>query len=85
MRNHIRICFLAYWISSRLRREWRQLGETREVPLVLAQLQQIRIGRLRIGEKICKAVLTDIPKPLYTILDRLLLLRLFRQVPRWAS
>jgi len=85
VRNHIRICFLAYWISSRLRREWRQLGETREVPLVLAQLQQIRIGRLRIGEKICKAVLTDIPKPLYTILDRLLLLRLFRQIPRWAS
>ena len=85
VRNHIRICFLAYWMSSRLRREWRQLGETREVPLVLKQLQQIRIGRLRIGEKICKTVLTDIPKPLYIILNRLLLLRLFRQVPRWAT
>jgi len=85
VRNHIRICFLAYWMSSRLRREWKQQGETREVPLVLRQLQQIRVGRLKIGGETCKAVLTDIPKSLYAILDRLLLLRLFRRAPRWVS
>jgi hypothetical protein len=85
VRNHIRICFLAYWLSSRLRREWRQFGETREVPLLLRELQQIRVGRLKVGGKICKAVLTDIPSPLYIILDRLLLLKLFRRVPQWVS
>jgi hypothetical protein len=84
VRNHIRICFLAYWISSRLRREWRQLGETREVPLVLRELQQIRVGRLKLGAEIFKTVLTDIPNQLYTILDRLNLLRLFTRAPGWA-
>ncbi|NMA43574.1 MAG: IS1634 family transposase [Oligosphaeraceae bacterium] len=84
MRNHIRICFLAYWISARLRREWGQLGETREVPLILKQLQQIRVGRLKVKGKIYKALMTDIPQSLYIILDQLLLLRLFRQVPEWA-
>lgn len=85
VRNHIRICFLAYWISSRLRREWRQLGETREVPLVLRELQRIRVGRLKLGDEIFKAALTDIPKQLYSLLDRLKLLHLFAQVPKWAK
>ena len=30
-------------------------------------------------------VLADIPKPFYIILNRLPLLRLFRQVPKWAT
>lgn len=85
VRNHIRICFLAYWISSRLRREWRQLGESREVPLVLRELQQIRVGRLKLGTEIFKTVMTDIPNQLYALLDRLTLLRLFTQVPKWAQ
>ena len=85
VRNHIRICFLAYWISSRLRREWRQLGETREVPLVLRELQRIRVGRLKLGDEIFKAALTDIPNQLYALLDRLKLLHLFAQVPKWAK
>ena len=84
VRNHIRICFLAYWISARLRREWQQLGENREVPLVLRELQQIRIGRLKLGNKIFKTVLTDIPNHLYALLDRLKLLHLFTKVPKWA-
>ena len=85
VRNHIRICFLAFWISSRLRREWRQLGERREVPLVLRELQQIRLGRLKVGDEILKTAMTDIPNPIYTLLDQLRLLRLFKQPPKWAS
>jgi len=85
VRNHIRICFLAYWISARLGREWREMGEHREVPLVLRELQQIKVGKLRIGSAPLKTILTDIPIPLYAVLDQLALLSLFRRPPLWAS
>ncbi len=85
VRNHIRICFLAYWISARLGNEWRKLGESREVPLVLRELQQIRIGKLRAGNAPLKTVLTDIPAGLYAVLNRLTLLPLFQRPPAWAS
>lgn len=85
VRNHIRICFLAYWISARLGTEWRRRGEHREVPLVLRELQQVKVGKLRVGEAPLKTVLTDIPTQLYAVLDQLELLPLFRRPPRWAS
>jgi transposase len=34
--NHVRLCFLAYWLSARLGGEWRARGETEEVPRVVA-------------------------------------------------
>ena len=85
VRNHIRICFLAYWISARLRNAWQEKGERREVPLVLRELQQIKVGRLRMNEKPLKVVLTDIPGKLYAILEKLGLLPLFQRAPTWAS
>jgi hypothetical protein len=84
VRNHIRICFLAYWISARLGQEWREVGETREVPLVLRELQQIKAGRLRVADTPLKTVLTDIPAPLYDTLRRLGLLPPFKRPPKWV-
>lgn len=84
VRNHMRICFLAYWISARLKNEWHALAETREVPLILRELQQIRIGKLRIGKKPVKTLMTDIPKKLNQTLSKLGLLRLFQTIPKWA-
>ena len=81
VRNHIRLCFLAYWISARLKREWNALQETREVPLVLRELQQIRIGKLRLGKKPAKALMTDIPRKLNATLVKLNLLSLFQTIP----
>jgi len=85
VRNHIRICFLAYWISARLKHAWQKQDERREVPLVLRELQQIRVGKLKMHDTPLKAVLTDIPAKLYAMLQRLDLLALFQRVPIWAS
>jgi transposase len=85
VRNHIRICFLAYWISARLASAWKHMGEHREVPLVLRELQQIKVGKLRVGDAPLKTVLTDIPSHLYSILDKLALFPLFSRPPNWAS
>jgi len=84
VRNHIRICFLAFWFSARLGNAWKISGERREVPLVLRELQQIKLGKLRVGSTPLKTVLTDIPARLYAMLDRLALLSLFRRPPGWA-
>jgi transposase len=84
VRNHIRICFLAYWLSARLGTEWLAQGETREVPLILAQLQQIRIGKLRVREKVVKTLITDIPNRIQKLLEKLHLLYIFGTVPKWA-
>lgn len=85
VRNHIRLCFLAYWLSARLGHAWRELGENRRVPLVLRELQQIKVGKLRLGDAPLKTLLTDIPAPLYDLLNRLNLVPLFRSPPKWAS
>lgn len=85
VRNHIRICFLAYWISARLRNAWKEKGEHREVPLILRELQQIKVGKLRMGDTPLKTVLTDIPGKLYAILEKLGLEPLFKRAPAWAS
>lgn len=79
--NHVRLCFLAYWLSARLGREWRARGETEEVPRILRHLQTIRIGRLRLGEQIQHAVMTQVPEVLNNQLQKLGLASLFSAPP----
>ena len=62
--NHVRLCFLAYWLSARLGGQWRARGETEEVPRVLRHLQTIRLGVMKLGPHVQHAVMTDIPKNL---------------------
>jgi hypothetical protein len=85
VRNHIRICFLAYWLSARLARDWRGQGERREVPLILRELQRIKVGKLRMGASDLAVVLADIPPDLNATLENLELLPLFQRAPTWAS
>src|SRR5712671_6475344 len=51
VRNHVRICFLAYWLSAKLERQWRQKDQTIEVHNLLRQLQAIRLGQLQVHGK----------------------------------
>jgi len=71
VRNHVRLCFLAYWISARLGGEWRLAKEPGEVPRILRRLQTIRIGRLKVGDKSVAKLMTDIPKGLNDLLEKL--------------
>src|SRR3989454_9661964 len=80
--NHVRLCFLAYWLSARLGREWRAKGETEEVPRVLRHLQTIRLGMLKMGPKIHRTVMTEIPKSLNEQIRKLGLAALFAAPPR---
>jgi len=80
--NHVRLCFLAYWLSARLGREWRAKGETEEVPRVLRHLQTIRLGMLKMGQKIHRTVMTEIPKSLNEQIRKLGLATLFAKPPR---
>lgn len=84
VRNHVRICFLAYWLSARLGREWRQRQEPGEVVRILRELQTIRVGTVRAGEKPVARLLTEIPAAMNAQLARLKLLKLFAQPPAWA-
>ena len=81
VRNHVRLCFLAYWISARLGGEWRSAKEAGEVPRILRRLQTIRIGRLQVGDKPVGTLMTDIPKELNGTLEKLGLLKLFATLP----
>jgi hypothetical protein len=81
VRNHVRLCFLAYWMSARLGGEWRLAKEPGEVPRILRRLQTIRIGRLQVGDKPVGALMTDIPKELNHTLEKLGLLKLFANLP----
>lgn len=85
VRNHIRLCFLAYWISARLASEWKAKGETRRVVDVLRALQKIRIGSLSLDGKAVARLLTQIPPSLNQTLSRLDLLKLFSKPPKWAD
>ena len=85
MRNHVRICFLAYWLSARLGREWRALQEPGEVPRILRELQSIRVGQVSAGGKRLTTLLTEIPPRLNAQLTKLNLLKLFAQPPPWAA
>lgn len=84
VRNHVRICFLAYWLSAKLERQWRQKDQTIEVHNLLRQLQTIRLGRLEVDGKPFKTMVTQVPKDLNATLNNLGLLPLFSQPPTWA-
>ena len=84
VRNHVRLCFIAYWLSARLGREWRGSGETGEVPGILRRLQSIRIGRLEVAGQTGPSLMTEIPKDLNGLLEKLKVIKLFATVPDWA-
>jgi hypothetical protein len=84
VRNHVRLCFVAYWLSARLGRQWRRSGETGEVPRILRRLQTIRIGRLQVGGKPAQTLMTDVPKALNDMLGKLDLIKLFATLPTWV-
>jgi transposase len=84
VRNHVRICFLAYWLTAKLERQWRQKDETIEVHNLLRQLQSIRLGYLEVGGKALKTLVSHVPKDLNPTLTKLGLLPLFSQPPSWA-
>src|SRR2546425_2215974 len=84
VRNHVRICFLAYWLSAKLDVQWRQKEQTIEVHNLLRQLQSIRLGRLQVEGKTFKTKVTHVPKDLNATLNKLGLLPLFAQPPAWA-
>jgi transposase len=79
--NHVRLCFLAYWLSARLGGEWRAKGETEEVPRVLRHLQTIRLGSLQIAPDVHRTVMTEVPKTLNEQLQKLGLAPLFASPP----
>lgn len=79
--NHVRLCFLAYWLSARLGGEWRGKGETEEVPRVLRHLQTIRLGVMKLGQRVQHVVMTNIPKNLNDQLVKLGLAPLFSTPP----
>jgi hypothetical protein len=79
--NHVRLCFLAYWLSARLGGEWRGKGETEEVPRVLRHLQTVRLGVMKLGQHVHHVVMTDIPKNLNDQLVKLGLAPLFSAPP----
>jgi transposase len=80
--NHVRLCFLAYWLSARLGGEWRARGESEEVPRVLRHLQTIRVGRLQMGEHTHRTLMTEIPKNLNGQVQKLGLASLFASPPK---
>ena len=84
VRNHVRICFVAYWLTAKLQRQWRQKDQTIEVHNLLRQLQSIRLGRLEVQGKTFKTLVTHVPKDLNSTLNKLGLLPLFSQPPSWA-
>jgi hypothetical protein len=69
--NHVRLCFLVYWLSARLGGEWRAKGESEEVPRVLRHVQTIRLGRLEIGSDVQRTVITEVPKNMNVQLQKL--------------
>jgi hypothetical protein len=81
VRNHVRLCFLAYWMSARLGGEWRLAKEPGDVPRILRRLQTIRIGQLKVAGKSVGTSMTDIPRDLNEVLEKLGLLKLFAAVP----
>jgi len=85
VRNHVRLCFIAYWLCAKLANEWRAKGEPGEVQRLLRRLQAIRVGTLKIADQDSKRLLTQIPSELNTLLGQLGLLPLFSQPPAWAE
>lgn len=83
--NHIRICFIAYWISARLGREWQQAGSHREVVRILRGLQKIRIGTLRFEGQHLRTLMTALPKDIEQTIGDLNLGSLFSAPPNWIK
>lgn len=80
--NHVRLCFLAYWLSARLGGEWRAKGVSEEVPRVLRHLQTLRLGRLQMGQRVHRTLMTQVPKSLNDQLQKLGLAALFAAPPK---
>lgn len=80
--NHVRLCFLAYWLSARLGAEWRAKGEMEEVPRVLRHLQTIRLGLLQIGPDAHRTVMTQVPQDMNKQIQKLGLAPLFASPPK---
>ena len=80
--NHVRLCFLAYWLSARRGGEGRAKGETEEVPRVLRHLQTIRVGALQMGPAVHRTVMTEVPKTMNEQLQKLGLVSLFASPPK---
>jgi transposase len=85
VRNHIRICFIAYWLSAKLEQQWRKYDQAIEVHNLLRQLQCIRLGRLELAGKAFKTVVTQVPKDMNATLDKLGLASIFAAPPAWAT
>ena len=83
-RNHARLCFLAYWLSANLELKWRRKDQTIKVHN-LRQLQSIRLGRLELGGKNFKTMVTQVPKDLNGTLAKLDLLMLFAKPTDWTG
>ncbi len=85
--NHVRLCFLADWISARLARQWRAAGETGEVTRILRQLQSIRLAHISVAKRGLPllARLTRLPAELNALLAKLDRLHLFAAPPGWAQ
>ncbi len=85
VRNHVRICFLAYWITARLAQEWRKCGYTGQPIDLLRRLQKIRLGHVTFMGQPLRSLMTSIPKELNEILIQIQATRLFAKPPAWAS
>lgn len=85
VRNHIRICFIAYWLSACLSAEWKAKGETRRVVAILRALQKIRIGVFSLAGKRVARLMTQVPPEQNQTLSRLDLLALYSKPPAWAK
>jgi hypothetical protein len=83
VRNHIRICFLAYWITARLGQQWQACGYTGRPVDLLRRLQQIRLGHIAIKGKPLRCLMTSIPAKLNEILAQIQALSLFSKPPAW--
>ena len=66
----MRIYFLAYWLSAKLGRQWRQKEQTIEIHNLLRQLQAIRLGQLQVHGKPFKTMVVQVPKDLNAILNK---------------
>jgi hypothetical protein len=80
--NHVRLCFLAYWMSARLGGEWRAKGETEEVLRILRHFQTIRLGQLQMGANVHHTMITEVPPDLNQQLQKLGLAPLFASPPK---
>lgn len=83
--NHVRLCFLSYWMSARLGREWGLTGDHREVTRLLRALQTIRVGLLEFGGETQREVMTSIPEHLGDTLKSKGLFKLFASPPSWVN